>query len=113
MTFLVPRMLALTRSFRKGLRVGALVWLATIPHAHIQLLIEVTVEYPAIPAHVDCVSAHHTICSCHIEPLHQHLQAKPISVHHSLTNPSARAAGTILLSRQIARQWSRDSRLLR
>ena len=48
--------------------------LTALPHAHIKLLIEVTVEDTSVPAHIDCVPTHDPICSCHIEAFYQHLQ---------------------------------------
>ena len=47
----------------------------SVPDTHIKLLIEVTVKHAAIPAHIDCVSTHHTIGCCYIETFHQHLYA--------------------------------------
>ena len=46
-----------------------------LPHAHVKLLVEVAVKDTPIPAHVDCVSAHHPISSCHIKTLHQNLHS--------------------------------------
>ena len=51
---------------------------AALPHAHVKLLVEVTVKDSAIPANIDCVSAHNTVCCRNIESFHQHLQTQLI-----------------------------------
>ena len=57
---------------------------AAVPHAHVKLLVEVTVKDSAIPANIDCVPAHDTVCCRHVETLHQHLQGQ--MVQHAACN---------------------------
>jgi len=65
------------------------------PHAHIKLLVEVTIKDTAVPAHIDCVAAHHAVCCCHVEAFHQHL-----CIHTGVRKP--------LFEAQLCDSWPLD-----